>query len=445
MDDVTREASAITELSRALGDRLATFRKAAGVTQAQLGGHTYCDRTRIAHLEKGRARADEPFWQAADEFLRAEGGLMAAFAEFRAAKYQVEHEQREAELSAVRDRIDGWRHTSLAGSGSETSVPVSVASDHDLTAVFALLGPAQTLNMLDGYTQSVITRYELEGPHRLAPEVRALRGLSQYLSERVEGAEQRTCLARITARQAALLAYMAVNLSQFAAAERYALEAAMLATAIDDLPLLAWVKGTQSFAAYYQQRYQEALSLAQVGLQVAGDDGQRVRLLSNGVARAAGKLGDRRIADKAIGEALDLVDDGPRMITPCIDFEPYGWARTAANAATAYLSLGESGKVLDLTRELGTVIADSDSDWSRSLVSLDEATALTFGPEADLEHAAAVGMSALAASASKPIASVGSRARELALSLKQRGASHASRDFASALNDWNRGHRGMSS
>ncbi|WP_436493200.1 helix-turn-helix domain-containing protein [Actinokineospora sp. HUAS TT18] len=441
MDDVTREATAIAELRRALGERLATFRKAASVTQAQLSAHTYCDRTRIAHLEKGRARADEQFWQAADEFLRAEGGLLASFVEFRAAKYQVEHDQREAELAVVRDRIDGWRQTDIADGTSDARSPI----DQDLTAVFALLGPTHTLAMLDTYTQSVVTRYELEGPNRLAPEVRALRRLSQRLSERVSGAEEREQLARIGARQAALLAYMAVNLGQFAAAERFALEAAMLATALDDLPLLAWVKGTQSFAAYYQQRYQEALSLAQIGLQIAGNDRQRVRLLSNGVARAAGKLGDRRVADKAIDEALNLVDDGPRTMTSCIDFQPYGWARTAANAATAYLSLGDAGRVLDLTRQLNTVVADSESDWSRSLVSLDEATALTLGPDADLEHAAAVGMSALAASASKPIESVGSRARELALSLKQRGTGQASREFATALSDWKQGSRGMSS
>ena len=39
---------------RALGERLAAFRQAAGVTQGQLARTAFCDRTTIAHTEKGR-------------------------------------------------------------------------------------------------------------------------------------------------------------------------------------------------------------------------------------------------------------------------------------------------------------------------------------------------------------------------------------------------------
>lgn len=56
---MAREGAEITALRRALGEQLATFRQAADLTQKQLAGLTYCDRTHIAHLEKGRARADE--------------------------------------------------------------------------------------------------------------------------------------------------------------------------------------------------------------------------------------------------------------------------------------------------------------------------------------------------------------------------------------------------
>jgi len=106
-----------------------------------------------------------------------------------------------------------------------------------------------------------------------------------------------------------MLAYMSVNLGRYTDAERYALEASLLAMAIDDRPLLAWIKGTQSFAAYYQHRYVEALNLARVGLQLATGDGQRIRLLANGVARAAGKLGDRAAVDRAVNTAFELLDD----------------------------------------------------------------------------------------------------------------------------------------
>ncbi|WP_152552296.1 hypothetical protein [Actinokineospora spheciospongiae] len=211
-----------------------------------------------------------------------------------------------------------------------------------------------------------------------------------------------------------------------------------MATALNDSAMLAWLKGTQSFAAYHRKQYREALTLTKAGLQIARTDHQRIRLLSNGFARAAGKMGDRRAVDRAIGEALDLAStaDGPTYMTSCIDFEPYGWARTAANAATAYLSAGEYSKALALTKELRPIVDASDSDWSRSLVSLDEATALTMSARADLEQAAAVGMEALELSADKPIASVGTRANELAITLQRRGRGSASTDFFEAVREW---------
>jgi hypothetical protein len=71
------------------------------------------------------------------------------------------------------------------------------------------------------------------------------------------------------------------------------------------------------------------------------------------------------------------------------------------------------------------------------LVRLDEASAQTLGSQADLEHAAALGMDALAASASKPIASIGSRAADLAVDLQRRGKNRASQEFVDFLYEWN--------
>ncbi|MGH3567622.1 MAG: helix-turn-helix domain-containing protein [Pseudonocardia sp.] len=61
-DDMTREPEAIAELRRSLGAQLTAFRLAAKLTQGQLAKVAICDRTMIAHFEKGRARGDERFW-----------------------------------------------------------------------------------------------------------------------------------------------------------------------------------------------------------------------------------------------------------------------------------------------------------------------------------------------------------------------------------------------
>lgn len=99
---MAREPAAIAELRRSLGELLATFRQAADLTQARLAQITICDRTRVAHIEKGRARADERFWQAADQACHADGVLVAAFHELQAAKHEHERQARESELAEVR-------------------------------------------------------------------------------------------------------------------------------------------------------------------------------------------------------------------------------------------------------------------------------------------------------------------------------------------------------
>ncbi len=108
--DMTREATVITELRGELGDRLATFRKAAGMTQAQLATAAYCDRTRIAHLEKGRGAADERFWRTLDDLLSADGLLVKAEQDVRLAQREQEDMQRSVGLAVVHGRIDGQCH-----------------------------------------------------------------------------------------------------------------------------------------------------------------------------------------------------------------------------------------------------------------------------------------------------------------------------------------------
>jgi hypothetical protein len=51
VNNMAREPEAIAGLRRALGERLATFRKAAELTQGQLAKATFCDRSQVAHLE----------------------------------------------------------------------------------------------------------------------------------------------------------------------------------------------------------------------------------------------------------------------------------------------------------------------------------------------------------------------------------------------------------
>jgi tetratricopeptide (TPR) repeat protein len=212
-----------------------------------------------------------------------------------------------------------------------------------------------------------------------------------------------------------MLAYMSVNAGRLPLARAYCTEALQLASAIESTDLLVWVRGTQSLEAYYAGRYTEALDFAAAGIRAAPLSSQSIRLLSNGVARALGKLGDRRGAEKALDQAITLSEkvEAPSGLTSCISFGTYGLARTLANAATVHLSLGNYPAVLEYAGEVDDHVEAADSAWSRALVSLDVATALLQQQSPEVERAMGLGRAALESCRDHPIRSVVQRAGEL--------------------------------
>lgn len=117
---MAREPETIAEQRHGLGKRLATFRQAAGLTQAQLADALAYDRSTLAHIERGRGRADERFWQAADDACDANGALLAAFHDFEAAKAEHKHQARQRALAEARAKADWFR-----GQSTPTAPPAA--------------------------------------------------------------------------------------------------------------------------------------------------------------------------------------------------------------------------------------------------------------------------------------------------------------------------------
>ncbi|MEN3315639.1 MAG: hypothetical protein V7605_1873 [Acidimicrobiaceae bacterium] len=125
---MAREPDVIVAQRRSLGERLAVFRRAAELTQTQLAFAAVCDRTAVAHVERGHSRADERFWSAVDRTCHADGALLTAYHELEAAKHQYEQQKHERELAQVRARAAQLRSevhdpTRPAVTGSATTQP----------------------------------------------------------------------------------------------------------------------------------------------------------------------------------------------------------------------------------------------------------------------------------------------------------------------------------
>ncbi|KUN29254.1 hypothetical protein AQJ23_00205 [Streptomyces antibioticus] len=272
-----------------------------------------------------------------------------------------------------------------------------------------------TLAFLHKSLEGITARYEADGPHLLRPQTRHLRQLAHTLLDGRQPPGARRELFRLAARASGLLGYMAVNRGDFALAEAYCTEARELSHAIGDLETELWADGTLSFGLYYAGRYADADACAAAAVERAPRSPQTIRLLANGRARALAKLNRGQAAARTIRQALELSDvhDVPACVTSCISFEPYGHARTLANAVTAHVSLGHAEQALSDARQIDDLVEHSDSAWSRSLVRLDVATALLQQPSPDLDHAMTLGRQALALCGDSPIRSVWQRARDL--------------------------------
>ncbi|WP_208242877.1 hypothetical protein [Actinomadura violacea] len=289
----------------------------------------------------------------------------------------------------------------------------------------------------------IVGRYEQEGPHPLIGDMQTLRRTLHELLRGQQPPEQRRELFVLAGQAAGLNAYAAVNLGRPAVAEAYCVEAEELADHAGDIGLRMWAAGTRSLALYYQERYADADAAAAAGAALDPDSPQAIRLLVNGRARALARMRHadaRRQAEQAIGRAMDLsdrfADQLPSGVSSCIDHAPYSPARTVANVITAYVSLRDTGRVLQYAGLIDELVEHSTSQWTRALVRLDVATALLHPRSRDVEQAMTLGGQALAMTTSAPIRSVWQRARELRDRVERWSLKPEAADYAAQLRRW---------
>ncbi|MGW1289736.1 hypothetical protein ACWD4N_40380 [Streptomyces sp. NPDC002586] len=295
-----------------------------------------------------------------------------------------------------------------------------------------------TLAFLGSSLEGITSRYEQDGPYALRPQARQARHLAHTLLDGRQPPRARLDLFRLAARASGLLGYMAVNTGDFALSEAYCIEARDLSREIGDLATELWACGTLSFGLYYAGRYDEADACAAAAIERAPRHAQSIRLLANGRARALGKTGDRRAVEQVLGQALHLSDfhEVPVGLTPCISFEPYGRARTLANAVTSHVALRNTAQVLRDAEHIDDLVEHSSSSWSRSLVRLDVATALLQQRTPDIDHAMALGREALRLCGDTPISSVYQRSRDLHEQAVPWRDHSAVRDYGGEFRTW---------
>jgi hypothetical protein len=242
----------------------------------------------------------------------------------------------------------------------------------------------------------------------------------------------------VAGKLSGLLGYLAFDQGNELLARAYCNEAMSLAQAAGHRDLAAWVRGTQSFIAYYTGSYKQALDYARDGQRYAAAGPASIRLAVSGEARALGKLGDRRGVDDAVNRALaahakaDHVDP----VGYFLSFEPFGAARLAGNAASAYLALGAVDRAREFTDQAIPIFARSTSVASHALTLVDASMTYLVGRAAEPDRAGTLASEALTVGSTLHSQVVARRAQDFVASAAPWSSAPAIAQVADAVAAW---------
>ncbi|SQD94590.1 Transcriptional regulator, XRE family [Parafrankia sp. Ea1.12] len=277
------------------------------------------------------------------------------------------------------------------------------------------------LYQLDTSIEVVGRRYETSDAATVYPVALKQR---RWLAELMTGhqhPDQRRELYAIGGKLSGLLGYLAFDLGNELVARAYCNEAMSLAKTAGHNDLAAWVRGTQSFIAYYGGRYREALDLARDGQRYARGGPASIRLAISGEARTLGKLGDVHGVDEAVGRALTahakIEDTDP--VGYFLSFDPFTASRIAGNAASAYLAAGAPDRAREFTDQAIPIFAAAGSTASHALTLVDASMTYLAGPNPQPDRAGALVSEAIDVGADLRSEVVARRARDFLLSVAQ--------------------------
>jgi len=297
------------------------------------------------------------------------------------------------------------------------------------------------VEQLDMNVELIGRRYETsDSPSVYPTALRQRRRVADLMSGH-QHPRHRADLYVLAGKLSGLLGYLAFDLGNELLARAYCNEAMSLAQAAGNRDLAAWVRGTQSFIAYYAGRYKQALDYARDGQRYAAGGPASIRLAVSGEARALGKLGDRRGVDDAVDRAVaahaqaDQVDP----VGYFLSFEPFAGARLAGNAASAYLALGAVDRAREFTDQAIPIFARSNSAASHALTLVDASMTYLVGPTAEPDRAGALVCEALTAGSTLKSQVVAYRAQDFVTSAAPWSSVPEIAEVADAVAVWRAG------
>lgn len=380
------------------GAELRRLRQQAHLSPAKLGDRVHYSGDTIMKIEKAQRWPKPDLVDALDSALEAGGTLrqllVGVEAERLVARLQhAEHEPapEQAERSAYMESVDLIRRVE--------------ASD---------VGPA-TLDALENLVQHVGHRYLHTPLPRLQDEIRqARRYAAQLLDGRHTLAEKRR-LYEVLGWLSALLGLTGLDLGEYDLAAGHGTAALRLADESGAHELTAWARGTQTMLALFAGDPSKAVQLADAGRVAGGADSVlTARAVAQG-ARAWARLGDAAEAERALGQARDIIDGlaeppGPGVLSFQSPYLPF-------YAGTVWMWLDRPKRAEASAREAIAACDATPDDWPVARVCARFDLGVALAQQGAVDEACAVGIDALALVAARPTVPTRQRAREYAAAL----------------------------
>lgn len=389
VDEMAREPADIAELRRALGERLATFRKAADVTQGQLASATYLDRTTVSHIEKGRARADEAFWQTADHATAADGRLLTAYLQLEAARHEYETVGRSRELAAIRAKADGLRSAPLTSWGSN-----SATSDDEVAAIELARRVAvsdvgdETLTRLELAFDELAMAYPVTPPAELLSRLRQHLAYVNTLFDGRMTLHEQMRLIVVGGWLSLLAATVHVDLGQSPAATARLRTAASLAQHAGHDEIRAWCFETEAWRVLTEGDYRQAVELSRAAQRLAPARSSVAIQSTAQEGRAWARLHEPRETYDAIERVNKLVSPLERPDRPEHHYR-YDPDKSVAYVATTLAWVGDPAAET-YAREIIVRLKPSEGNgkWPRRVAAANLDLALTLLVTNRLDEAA---------------------------------------------------------
>jgi transcriptional regulator with XRE-family HTH domain len=303
------ESDELESAHRALGARLATFRRAAGYSQIQLAGLVSYSRSTIANVETGHQRVPRSFWTAADSALGTDGALIAAADELEAARRQRELAAGPVSAALVplaRGPLLLSRGIPDGGQGDwRDGIAGAAARAREHAERLAVTGAdAVTVEQITAEVARLSRAYVSAPPLPLFTAMQNSLGRIQSVLDGHVRPSQARDLHFLAGAVCSLMANATLDLGREEAADDLARAAWTYGEIIGHRPLMAWARGTQALAAIWNHEYHDAAQIAEDGLAAAQDGTGLVRLHAIR-ARALAAAGDFAQARSAIAAAAE--------------------------------------------------------------------------------------------------------------------------------------------